>query len=702
MSFSPRECLRIALNPRSIAVIGASDHPNKIGGRPLAFLKRFGFRGEVYPINPQRPQTQGYQSYPSVAALPTPPEMAVIAVPGDSAVDAVDDCAAAGVRVAVIMTSGFGETGAMGREKEQHMVERARQAGMRLIGPNTQGLANFHSGTVASFSTMFLEAPPADGPIGIVSQSGAMSVVPYGMLRERGLGVRYSMATGNDCDVTACEMASVLAEDPELKLLLLYLEGLPDPWHLAETARIARQHGVMVIALKSGRTAAGQAAARSHTGSLASEDRVVDAFMEQHGIWRARTMGELVDATDLYLKGWQPSGRKLVAISNSGAVCVMAADAATERGMELAVLSEATRTALGNILPGFATTSNPVDITAALLNNGRLFGDILPVIAKDPAADAFLIGIPVAGTGYDVKAFALDSAKFAAQTGKPIAIAAPQALVANEFKAEGLPVFRTEYEGVCALHQFLTHHAIVKAAAHRVTAMQAPAHWRSAARRLERTLNEADSLARLARHGLPVIKHRLCRSADEARDAFSAIGAPVVVKGCSADVPHKSEHGLVRLGLGSADECAQAYADMERTLRGMGATFDGVIVAKQAKGKLELMIGAHRDPAFGSVIVIGQGGKYVEAMPDAQILLPPLRREDIARALTRLRIAPVLAGVRGEPPSDTTVFCDAILAVEHFINDDANVMSLDLNPVLIGTRAEDCVVVDALMVVLGG
>ena len=248
-----------------------------------------------------------------------------------------------------------------------------------------------------------------------------MSVVPYGLLRERGIGVRHSHATGNDCDVTIAELASLVAEDPDLKLLLLYLEGISDPKHLADTARIARERDLPVIALKSGRTAAGQEAARSHTGALANEDRLVDAFFEKHGIWRARDTAELVGSAEMYLKGWKPKGRRLVAISNSGAVCVMAADAATAVGMPMAKIADRTRADLARILPAFATITNPIDITAALLTNSRLFSDILPVLAQDPAADAFLIGIPVAGQGYDVDAFARDSAEFARATGKPLA-----------------------------------------------------------------------------------------------------------------------------------------------------------------------------------------------------------------------------------------------------------------------------------------
>src|ERR1700730_15354839 len=217
--------LRAALDPRSVAVVGASENPNKIGGRPIPYLCRFGFRGAIYPINPHRAEVQGHKSYPDLASLPEAPELAVVAVPGQAAGDAVAACAACGVKVAIGMASGFGETGEAGRAQVQVMVARARAAGMRLIGPNTQGLANFGTGAIASFSTMFLESPPKDGPVAIVSQSGAMSVVPYGLLRARGIGVRHAHATGNDADVTAAELARAVVEDPAVELLLLFLES---------------------------------------------------------------------------------------------------------------------------------------------------------------------------------------------------------------------------------------------------------------------------------------------------------------------------------------------------------------------------------------------------------------------------------------------------------------------------------------------
>ena len=686
--------LRAALDPSSVAVIGASENPNKIGGRPIHYLGRFGFRGAIYPINPHRAEIQGHKSYPDLASLPEAPELAIVAVPGQAAVAAVTACAQRGVKVAVVMASGFGETGPSGQAEERAMVETARAHGMRLVGPNTQGLANFGTGAIANFSTMFLESPPQDGPIAIVSQSGAMSVVPYGLLRARGIGVRHTHATGNDADVTAPEMARAVLEDPAVKLLLLYLESIADAGALAEVAAAARRREVPVVALKAGRTAAGQQAARSHTGALANEDRVVDAFFRQHGIWRARDVPDLVNAVELYLKGWRPEGRRLVTISNSGASCVMSADIAADLGMPLAPLSEETQRELGAVLPGFATVKNPIDITAALLANNHLLGAILPIVGRDPAADLAMIAIPVAGVGYDVEAFARDTAEFTQTTGKPVAMTIPQPSVAAPFRAAGVPVFADETDAIRALDQLARHWALLR----RTRAGPMPAASVTLPPGAHRFLNEAESLALLREHGIPVVPHRLCRSEAEAREAYRALGPRVAVKACSAEVPHKSEHGLVALGVASEAAATDAFTTQWRKLETLGVPRDGVIVAAMAVAARECALGARLDPVFGPVVMVGDGGKYVEAMPDITVLLPPFSRADVLEALDRLRIAPLFKGVRGEPPLDVEALADATLKLGALIaSAQGRIASIDLNPVMVRAHGAGVVVADALV-----
>ena len=454
--------LHAALDPASIAVIGASDNPHKVGGRPMLFMRRYGYKGKIFPINPSRAEVQGYKAYPDLASLPEVPDMAIVALAGEGTVQAVEQCARMGVKVAVVMASGFGETGAEGKKVQDAMLATARAAGMRMVGPNSQGLANFGTGAIANFSTIFNDSPCLPGPVAIISQSGALSQLIYSLLYQRHIGIRHCHATGNEADITVAELAAHIAEDPAVKLLLLYLETINNPDELARAAAIAHARDLPVVALKSGRTVRGQRAARAHTGSAEIEDRWVNAFLRQHGIWRAADPQDLVNASELYLKGWRPLGRKLVAISNSGATCVLAADTAEELSLPLADLTDTTRGELNEILPGFATTTNPIDMTGVLLSNSSLFGKTLEIAGKDPSADLLFVGFPVAGTGYDVEAFARAAAHFIATTGKPLVLSVPQDEVAAPFLKLGVPVFGSDRQALQALNQLSAHAAMMR------------------------------------------------------------------------------------------------------------------------------------------------------------------------------------------------------------------------------------------------
>ena len=682
--------LRAALAPVSIAIVGASDNPHKVGGRPILYMKRYGYRGAIYPINPARAEVQGLKAYPDVASLPQAPELVIVAVAGEEAVVAVEACAGRGVKVCVVMSSGFGEIGPAGRAMQDRMLAAARAAGMRLVGPNCQGLANFATGAVANFSTVFNEMEGRDGPVAIVSQSGACSQAIYGLARQRGLDVRHIHATGNEADVTVADLAAEIAAEDGVRLLLLYLEAIAKPDLLAAAAEAARARDLPIVAVKAGRTESGRRAASSHTGALASEDRVVDAFFARHAIWRVEDPYALVAAGQLYLKGWRPRGRRLVALSNSGASCVMAADAAEELELPVVQFSEETRRRLSAVLPGFATATNPLDVTGALLGNDRLFADALPILAQDVASDLMLVALPVAGAGYDVAGFARDFARYASGTGRAVALAAPQEAVRAEFEQAGVPAFVREREAMIALKQLAEHSELMRReyrkAAH-VKEVKLPATK-------SRFLDEAQSLELLAAAGLPVVEHRLCRSQDEARAAFAALGPNVVLKACSASVPHKTELGLVRLGLREEAQVVNAFHELKARI----PPADGVLMARHAAGRRELALGARVDPAFGPVVLVGDGGIYLEALQDFQLLLPPFGEDEVRAALARLRIAPLLAGVRGEPPPDVAAYArmavrlgDAMLAWR------GEIASLDLNPVMLLEDGAGALALDALV-----
>jgi acetate---CoA ligase (ADP-forming) len=689
--------LRPFLTPKSVAIIGASNDRDKVGGRPLHYLKDYKFGGPIYPINPGRQEVQGLKAWKNLDELPEVPDLALVVVPGAAAVTAVKECAKCGVKAVICIASGFGETGdPVGAAMQAEMVAACRHSGMRMVGPNTQGLGNFANGAICSFSTFFTALRPKDGPVAVVSQSGAMSAIPIGLLHERGIGCRYSLATGNDAEVNVLEMATAAVSDPDIRLLLLYLEGVPRPDLLATLAETAHKNGVYIVALKSGRTAAGQRAAASHTGALANEDRVVEAALKRVGIWRAENIHELVSATEIYLKGWKPSGRRFVTISGSGATGVMSADAATFAGLDLVRFKPATRAKLDKILPSFASAENPIDLTAALLSNNGLLSEILPVIAEADAADLFKVDMPVGGPGYDMQRFGRDIAAFSKATGKPVVVAGWMGDIPATFRKEGVPVFPLEAEAIEALAQLVGHHELVeRAMARPKPAWQAHDESRKPAN--GKTLNEADSLARLVEAGLSAIPHRLCRTPAEATAAWRDLGGPVVVKGCSADLPHKSEYGLVRLGLDDEDAIKSVCRDMEETIAKAGARFDGVIVARMARGRREMMIGAHRDAFFGTVVVVGEGGKYVEAMPDVALLMPPFTAQDAGRAIAELRCASVLKGVRGDVPMDIAAMAAAAVKVAELMEGVPEIVSLDMNPLMLFDEGKGYVIVDAVI-----
>ena len=678
--------LRSALAPRSIAVIGASDNPHKVGGRPILYLQRYGYRGAIYPVNPGRPTVQGLRAFARLEDLPEAPELAIVAVAGDEAVRAVQSCAAAGVKVAVVMASGFGETGPDGLRVQQSLVETARRAGMRLIGPNCQGLANFATGVVANFSTIFHETEARDGPVAIVSQSGANSQAIYTLVMKKGLGVRHVHATGNEADVTVADLAEALLDDPGVKLLLLYMEAIKDPPRLAAAAAKAKSRGVPIVALKAGRTARGQKAASSHTGALASEDRVVDAFFERQGIWRAADSHELVSAAALYGCGPRPRGKRLVVISNSGASCVMAADYADQRGIPMASVSPEAKERLRKVLPGFAALNNPVDITGALLGNPQLFGAVLPIVGDDAQSDLLMVALPAAGTGYDVPRFARELRQFQDRFGHAVAVAAPQESVRAPFEAAGVAAFEREREAMDALVQVAEHGAL--------SARPSPPFARIAPPAATRFMNEVESLALVAQAGVPVIEHRLCRNAEEVLAAARSMQGEVVVKACSPDLPHKSDHGLVALS--PADPAAE-FERQASMVRKLGARFEGVIVARKAARGRELALGARLDPQFGPVVLVGDGGIFLEALKDFRLLLPPFDEADVLEKLAQLRIAPLLGSLRGQPARDVEAFAAmAVKLGEAMLAWGSRVASVDLNPVVVFEAGRGALVLDAL------
>lgn len=685
------------LAPRSVAVLGASDNPIKAGGRPIDYMQRHGYAGRIYPVNPKRAEIQGLAAYPDLAALPDSPDVVVISVAGTEAEQAIEQCIAVGAKGAVIYSSGFAELGEAGAAQQQRLVARARAGGLRLFGPNTQGVANFATGAVLHFSTMINEEAPQDGPVAIVSQSGAGSSIVYGGLRRKGIGVRYMVATGNEADVTAAETLRAIAEDDAVRVMLLYVESLRDPDVLAQAARIAHARDVPILAVKAGRTRAGQLTASSHTGAMAGEDALADAFLRQHGILRVNDFRELSEYAQIFAGGQRPRGRKVVAISNSGATCVLAADAAESHGLDLCQFDTPGTAALRAVLPGYVSARNPIDMTTALLGQPQIYGQTLDAVAAQRQADMIFVGFPIGGEGYDFADFSAQTGRFASASGVPVAVSANQEWVAQAFRAQGVPVFDSERAAMQALALLAEHGERREAALAAPLPAGVPAQTAPA-----EALDEVRSLAELAAAGLPVVAHRLCHSADDVRRAVAELGAPVVAKGVSPDITHKSEHGLVKLNLSGEAAALAAFDEIDRMLRRMEVRHGGVLLARQQRGAFELAVGAHIDPAYGPVVMVGQGGVLVEALQDVQFLVAPFTASQAREAIGRLRIAPAFAALRGMEAVDLDPLADMLVRLgDWMVAAGGTVHSVDANPVIVARGAVAPVLVDAVVIRAG-
>lgn len=682
---------RTLLAPRSIAVVGASDDPNRVGGRPIHFLQRFGYEGAVYPINPKRETVQGLTAYRDLAALPESPDLVVVVVPSDAVEAVIDDCVSRSVPYAVIISSGFGETGDAGRRVQDAMVERARRGGLRLLGPNAQGIANFRTGAIANFSTIFMELPPKDGPIAIVSQSGALSQMLYTYLRQAEFGIRYMTASGNDADLSAADILHMVLDDGEIRIVLLYLEAMRNVPALSDALERARHAGVSVIALKTGASERGRKSAMSHTGALATEDGVTRAFLRSHGAWQVDGVRQMVEAIPFYLRGRDAGSGRVGVLSHSGAVGVICADTADRLGLPIADLDAGTQDRLGEILPSYGAIENPVDMTAGLIGGGSMFRDTIGAVANDPNVDVVHVGMPVAGPGYDVTGFAAATVDLEQETGKPIAVSAPQESVRKLFTAAGAIVYDDDVSALTAVHQYVAHQALLAHRPAKASPMIIPVDGYRAG-----LLDESESLGLLSSAGLPTMPFTVCRTVDDAADAFAAYGGAVVVKGCSAKIPHKSEHGLVQLSLDAVESVREAAADCLERMAAID--MDGrLLVAPMCRGRHEVVVGAKRDPAVGPVIMVGDGGKYVEALKDTVLLVPPFSIEDVLEAMAKLRIWPVLQGVRGEAPMNIRAAAEIATTLANLMLGTPEIESVDMNPVILRDDGEEPVILDALI-----
>lgn len=687
------------LNPRSIALIGASKNFNKLNGRPLKFLLNKGYAGDIFPVNPSYEAIGNLACYPDVASIPTPVDLAVIAVPAGKVAEALRQVARKGVPAAIVFSSGFSETGEDGAAMERELREIARDGGVALCGPNTLGLINSFEHVMATFSQFANGDTPA-GPVGFVTQSGAFGTAIAALARQRGLGLGYFVNTGNEAGVGFAEVMSNVLADERIRLGAGYIEGLSDGAEFVDLAERAMALDTPLIVTKVGRTGAGARAAASHTGSLAGEDAVFDGVCAQYGVIRANDEEYMLDVVEGFVTGVRPAGGRVGLITQSGGAGVLMADRAVELGLEVARLNPDTIERLRGIVPSFGAVGNPVDITAQFIAEPEIFCESVKAVLSDPDVDFGIVWFQLMHEFVDTIEAVFSDIRRAVR--KPLLVcwvAGPGAGI-GALRAMGFPVFRSASAALNAASELVRYTqyreawALEREAPAGPPAATAPELPRG---RIVPTIEARDVLARC---GVAAVETALCASPEAVAHAARRIGFPVVLKIESPQIAHKSDVGGVHLGIRNEYEAERAAHDLLRSVaeRCPDAELRGVLVqAMDTSDAVELVIGLKHDTVFGLVIMLGMGGVTLEVCPDVVFRRVPVSRTRALAMLDALRGAPLLGPVRGRPAIDRQAVADLVSAVSRFGAANAHVVQeLDINPIRAtadGARAVDWLLV---------
>ena len=687
------------LQPRSVAIIGASADAAKLAGRPLLYLEKYGFRGVIYPVNPRYDAISGNRCYPEIAALPQPPDVAMVLVGTSKVVEAVRQLAAIGTGTAIVLASGFGESGPEGRERQDELKQAA--GAMRVLGPNTIGLVNVNDGVVLSASNALVTDDILPGAIALVSQSGG--ILGSLLSRAQALGVGFSklIATGNECDLDVSDFIGHLAQDSATRVIALYLEGLRRPTAFRDAVRLARQAGKTVVAFKVGRSASGARSAASHTGALAGSDAAYDALFWQTGVIRAERYSDLLDIPLALSSGRTLTRNRVAIITSTGGAASLLADAAGVAGFETPPPDDVTAAKLEALaIEGATLDRNPIDVTLAGVKS-ETFRIVLDAVTTSPIYDAVVVVLGSSALR-EPETASRPMRECALATTKPIiGFASPDApQLVRALNLAGVPTFAAPESCATAL-------AAMRRAAGTDAPEQQPAPTRAipgGVRDLLKpgTLNEAESKRLFASFGIPITREIVATSPAEAEAAADSFNGAVVLKILSRKVLHKTEAGGVAIGV-APSQVAETCARMARGFaEATGHEPEGFLVQELVSGGIELILGFHRDPQLGPTVLLGMGGVAAEVYRDTALRLAPLTRRDALEMIDCLKSAPLLKGFRGRPQADITALVETIVAFS------AMVVALrdgleeaEINPLFVLPRGRGVVAGDGVVVVSG-
>ena len=691
------------LNPRSIAVVGATPRM-QYGGRFLAAAMGSMERGvNVYPVNPRYEEVQGLQCYPSVSALPEAPDVVGIVVPYHAVLDTLRESHEKGAKSAIVISAGFSERAVDDRRDLQAELGRfARESGLRVSGPNCLGLANLKDDIWASAASR--GASGLSGPIGLVCQSGASAFGPF-LTRavDEGIGYTYVVSTGNEADLDFCDFARYLLDDEDTRVIAGFVEGFKDGRKFLEVARLAAERGKPIVLIKIGRSDLGSRAAGSHTAALTGVDEAYEAAFAQYGVIRVQDYDDLLQVSNLMARCPKPARRGVAVVSHSGGISSLTADMFGQAGLDLPPLSDRARNGINDILKGFGWAANPSDVT------GFANSDDFPAIMSFMAEDEGVGTLVVASAGADPQATQVIAQRDASRM--PVAFLWTGTRAAQSglpmLRQAGIPVFYVPDKLAAGVRYLNDYHdwrerrlAWGFAAAGELTSEQAEAAKSLAG---GDTLSEYNSKALIRAFGVSTTREEVAGDADAAVAAAERIGYPVALKVNSADILHKTEADAIRLGLANAEAVREAFADVTANARGYdgNARIDGALVQEMVAGGVETIVGVSYDDQLGPILLFGTGGVMVEVYNDVALRLCPITREDAMEMIDEVKGARLLHGFRGAPAADVDALADVLVSVSQMAAQlEGSLGELDINPLMVlpagqGVKAADALVVGA-------
>ncbi len=654
------DSLQALFRPNGLAVIGASAKPGKLGFTIFKNILDAGFGGPVIPVNPKGETILGIPSVKSLGEIPSGTDLAVVIIPAASVPDAMLQLGERKVRAAIVITGGFAESGTDGARLQEEVKQNAARCGIRVVGPNCQGVNYPHHGLCASWPLITRK-----GAMAIASQSGTVGAALIDWAAEERLGFSAFVSMGNRIDVDEADLIEFFGADPNTKVITLYIEGVKDAPRFLSAVRACRKP---IVVFKAGRTEQGRKAAESHTRSLAGKDEIYDAVFRQFGVHRATSLEELYDFSKALAYVPAPAGPRMLIVTSSGGSAIIATDVAADNGFRISPLPSPLAARLRDVLPSHFIVGNPLDLTGD--GDAERFREVIAMARDHYDVVLTIFGDPIPGAS---KALEPGQPDLVAYLGGADVERAERLL----FHEKGIAVFPAPDRAVKAYscHVRFARDRFPREL-ERSVATAAPA-------KNEKPLSPADSMAFLEREGVSVVRSRHAATDDEAVAAARAIGYPVVVKMNSPDVTHKSDVGGVLLNVKDEAGVRKAFHDLESAVRRLGARSGGVLVSAMAASGLEIIVGVTRDLQFGHAVMFGIGGTLVEVFKDVAFRIVPLSEKDAAEMIRETRGAKLLEGVRGGKPADTAALRRLLVEVSGLVTRNPEIDEMDLNPVIV-------------------